>query len=149
MAKLDVDIDLIGRLADLMDEKGLTELVIEKGDTKLRFGRGGSVPVCAPVPSTAPVAAAAPGTHPASANATAPAGAVESPMVGSVYLAPQPGAANFVSVGTKVTEGDTLLIIEAMKVMNQIPAPKSGTVTQVLVVDGQPVEFGEPLVVIE
>lgn len=148
-----VDLDLIEKLADLMEDKGLTEVELEEDDSKIRVKRGpdGGF-VAAPMPAAAPSApAAAPG-----APADAPAqdmskhpGAVTSPMVGSIYLAPQPGAARFISQGATVTEGDTLLIIEAMKVMNQIPAPKSGTVTQILVEDGQPVEFGEALVVIE
>lgn len=153
MAKLDVDIELVGKLAELMEEKGLTEVLIEEDDTKLRLQRGGGTIMAAPAAVAAPVAAAsapaAPAGEAAAADAGSHPGAVPSPMVGSVYLAPQPGAANFISVGAKVKEGQTLLIIEAMKVMNQIPAPKAGTVTEILVTDGQPVEFGEPLVIVE
>lgn len=150
MAKLDIDLELIEKLAGIMEDKGLSELTIEEKDSKIRLGRGGgAVTYAAPAPIAAapppgPAAAAAP-----AAPASAPAGSVESPMVGTVYLAAQPGAANFVSVGAKVNKGDTLVIIEAMKVMNQIPAPKAGTVTQILVADGEPVEFGQLLVVIE
>lgn len=157
MAKLDVDVELVGKLAALMDENDLTEVLIEDDDTKLRLQRGGATVVAAPAAvAAAPVAAVAPAPVAAAPAAEAPAadagshpGAVPSPMVGTVYLSPQPGAANFVSVGASVKEGQTLLIIEAMKVMNQIPAPKAGTVTEILVTDGQPVEFGEPLVIIE
>lgn len=152
MAKLDVDIELIGKLADLMEDKGLTELVVEEDENKLRLQRGGGA-VYAAAPAYAPPAGAAPaptaGDAPAASDAASHPGAVTSPMVGTVYMAPQPGAANFISVGSQVTEGQTLLIIEAMKVMNQIPAPKAGKVTQILVADGHPVEFGEPLVIIE
>ena len=150
MAKLDVDIELIEKLADLMADKGLTELVVEEDDTKLRLQRGGGAPVYAAGP--APIAAAAPSAAGAATTAETASnhpGAIKAPMVGTAYLSPQPGAANFVSVGSKVAAGDTVLIIEAMKVMNQIPAPKAGTVTQILVADGEPVEFGEALLVIE
>ncbi len=150
MAKLDVDIELIEKLADLMADKGLTELVVEEDDTKLRLQRGGGAPVYAAGP--APIAAAAPSAAVAATTAETAGnhpGAIKAPMVGTAYLSPQPGAANFVSVGSKVAAGDTVLIIEAMKVMNQIPAPKAGTVTQILVADGEPVEFGEALLVIE
>lgn len=150
MAKLDVDIELIEKLADLMADKGLTELVVEEDDTKLRLQRGGGAPVYAAGP--APIAAAAPSAGVAATTAETAGnhpGAIKAPMVGTAYLSPQPGAANFVSVGSKVAAGDTVLIIEAMKVMNQIPAPKAGTVTQILVADGEPVEFGEALLVIE
>ena len=150
MAKLDVDIELIEKLADLMADKGLTELVVEEDDTKLRLQRGGGAPVYAagpaPMPAAAPSAAVAAPTAETAGNHP---GAIKAPMVGTAYLSPQPGAANFVSVGVKVAAGDTVLIIEAMKVMNPIPAPKAGTVTQILVADGEPVEFGEALLVIE
>lgn len=145
-----VDLDLIEKLADLMEDKGLTEVELEEDDSKIRVKRGpdgGYVAAPMAAAPSAPVAAA-PAEAPAQDMSKHP-GAVTSPMVGSIYLAPQPGAARFVSQGATVKEGDTLLIIEAMKVMNQIPAPKSGTVTQILVEDGQPVEFGEALVVIE
>jgi acetyl-CoA carboxylase biotin carboxyl carrier protein len=154
MSKMKVDLDLIEKLADLMEDKGLTEIELEEDDSKIRVKRGGDGGyIAAPMPASpmaAPAAApGAPGSDAPAADMSKHPGAVSSPMVGTVYLAPQPGAANFVSQGAAVKEGDTVLIIEAMKVMNQIPAPKSGTVTQILVEDGQPVEFGEALVVIE
>ncbi len=138
------DEDTIRSLAKLLDETGLTEIEIERGGERIRIGRAPRTTQIAAAPMMAPVppAAAAPeaGKHP---------GAVPSPMVGTAYLAPSPGAKPFIDVGQPVKAGDTLLIIEAMKTMNQIPAPRSGTVTQILVEDGQPVEFGEPMVIIE
>jgi acetyl-CoA carboxylase biotin carboxyl carrier protein len=141
---------LIRELAQLLDETGLSEIEIEKSGLKVRVARTVSVVASAPplgfmgAPAAGPTAAAAgagdPGKHP---------GAVKSPMVGTAYRAPDPSAAPFIDVGSKVSAGDTLLIIEAMKTMNQIPAPKSGTVTAILFENGQPVEFGEPLVIIE
>ena len=141
------DSALIRELAGLLDETHLTEIEIERAGLRVRVAR--NVTVAASVPashSAAPASAAAP---------TAPAdiakhpGMVPSPMVGTVYWASQPGARPFVDVGSKVKVGDTLVIIEAMKTMNQIPSPRAGTVTQILCEDGQPVEYGEPLVVIE
>jgi len=142
---------LIRELAELLNETGLTEIEIEKSGLKLRVARAGQ---SASYSVAAPVASAAPAREPelaaiAVVDAAGHPGAVKSPMVGTAYRASEPGAANFVEVGTKVTEGQTLLIIEAMKTMNHIPAPRAGTVTQVLVEDNQPVEYGEPLVVIE
>jgi len=147
-SKLAVDQDLIRDLAKLLDETGLSDIEIEQDGTRIRVGRGGSRAIAAPaIPApaaaaTAPIAAAPadPAKHP---------GAVPSPMVGTAYLSPSPGAKPFVDVGSVVKAGDTLMIVEAMKTMNQIPAPRGGTVTQILVEDGQPVEFGEPLVIIE
>lgn len=147
MSKAGVDQELIRQLAALLKETDLSEIEIETGSLKLRVARQVgqvTVPVAhhaAPAPA-APVAAA-----PAS-DATHP-GALTSPMVGTAYLAAEPGAAPFVTVGSKVTAGQTVLIIEAMKTMNHIPAQRAGTVTKILVDDGQPVEFGEPLVIIE
>ena len=141
-----IDKELIRELAKLLDETGLTEIEIEREGLRVRVGRGGAVThVAAPValPPIATPAIAAPidlAKHP---------GAVTSPMVGTAYRGAAPGAAPFVDLGSKVVAGETLLIIEAMKTMNQIPAPRSGTVTQILIEDGQPVEFGEPLVIIE
>ena len=141
-----IDKDLIRELAKLLDETGLTEIEIEREGLRVRVGRGGAVThVAAP-------AAAAPIAMPAIAVPIDPAkhaGAVTSPMVGTAYRGAAPGAAPFIDLGSKVVAGETLLIIEAMKTMNQIPAPRSGTVTQILIEDGQPVEFGEPLVIIE
>lgn len=156
MPKLDIDLDTMEKLAALMEERGLTELVFEEEDSKIRMQRGPiggavvSAPAAAAPVAPAPMAAASPAASPAAASSGADhPGAVPSPMVGTIYLAPQPGAPDFISVGAAVKEGDTLLIVEAMKVMNQIPAPRSGTVSAILVKDGQPVEFGEALVVIE
>ena len=153
-SKID-DSALIRELALLLDETSLTEIEIERAGLRVRVAR--NISVAASVPAgyaPAPVAASAS----AAATAAAPAvaldlakhpGAVPSPMVGTAYWSPEPGAKPFVEVGTKVSAGQTLLIIEAMKTMNQIPSPRAGTVTQILVEDGQPVEFGEPLMIIE
>ena len=148
---MQVDIKLVRQLAELLNETGLTEIEVEDDDRKIRVARtvqAASVAVAAPAPAAAP--AAAPVAAPAAP--TAPAdhpGALKSPMVGTVYLAASPEAAPFVSVGDSVKEGDTIVIIEAMKVMNPITATKGGKVTQVLVANGQPVEYDQPLVVIE
>ena len=130
-----------------MDETNLTEIEIERAGLRVRVAR--NVSIAASVPASvqpAPIVAAAPA---AAADLAKHPGVVPSPMVGTAYWAPEPGAKPFVEVGTKVSAGQTLLIIEAMKTMNQIPSPRAGTVTQILVEDGQPVEFGEPLVIIE
>ena len=148
MSKFDIDEALIRKLAKLLKETGLTEIEFETDDARIRVNAGASGPVIAAAPAgAAPAAAAA--AAPAAANADAPAaGSVSSPMVGTAYLSPEPTAVSFVKVGDRVAKGQTILIIEAMKVMNPIPAPHAGTVTQILVQDGQPVEFGEPLMVI-
>ena len=146
MSKFDIDEALIRKLAKLLKETGLTEIEFETDDARIRVNAGASGPMIAAAPAlAAPVAiAAAP-----AANADAPAaGSISSPMVGTAYLSPEPNAAAFVKVGDRIAKGQTILIIEAMKVMNPIPAPHAGTVTQILVQDGQPVEFGEPLMVI-
>ncbi|MBO9418868.1 acetyl-CoA carboxylase biotin carboxyl carrier protein [Labrenzia sp. R4_2] len=148
------DTALIRDLAVLLDETNLSEIELEKGDTRIRVARQISIsaPVsvaapAAPAPAAAPVATVAPAAAPADA---APAqGTVASPMVGTAYMAAEPGAAPFVQVGDKVAEGQTILIIEAMKTMNHIPSTKAGTVKQILVEDAQPVEFGEPLIIVE
>ena len=147
------DSAIIRELALLLDETGLTEIEIERAGLRVRVARNISVAATVPAayaPSTvsasAPVAAAAPA---AALDLAKHPGVVPSPMVGTAYWASEPGAKPFVEVGTKVSAGQTLLIIEAMKTMNQIPSPHAGTVTQILVEDGQPVEFGEPLVIIE
>ncbi len=153
MAKFEPDDDLIRRLAALLEETGLSEIEYEAEGQRIRVGRGGGLAGPAPAANAAP-AAPAPGTSPgapldAPLDAEAvPAGAVISPMVGTVYLAAEPGAPALVKVGDKVTEGQTLLIIEAMKVMNPLASPRAGTVTRILVSDGQPVEFGEPLLIV-
>ncbi len=144
-AKSGVDKDLIRELAQLLDETGLTEIEIERAGLRVRVGRGGGPGSASPAP---PLAAPAPVAI-APADLAKHPGAVTSPMVGTAYRGAAPGAAPFVDLGSKVVVGETLLIIEAMKTMNQIPAPRSGTVTQILIEDGQPVEFGEPLVIIE
>jgi acetyl-CoA carboxylase biotin carboxyl carrier protein len=141
------DADLIRSLAELLKETGLTEIEIDRNGTRIRIARGVvATTIAAPAAAPATVAAAAPAA-PAS-DASHP-GAVVSPMVGTAYLSPEPGAKPFIDIGSHVRQGDTLLIVEAMKTMNQIPAPRSGTVTKILVEDGQPVEFGEPLLIIE
>ncbi|MGY3698176.1 acetyl-CoA carboxylase biotin carboxyl carrier protein [Bradyrhizobium sp. USDA 3240] len=141
---------LIRELALLLAETNLTEIEIERAGLRVRVAR--NISIAASVPS-AVHAVAAPVAVPAAATAATDMakhpGVVPSPMVGTAYWAPEPGAKPFIEVGSKVTAGQTLLIIEAMKTMNQIPSPRAGTVTQILIEDGQPVEFGEPLVIIE
>ena len=144
MSKFDIDEALIRKLAQLLKETGLTEIEFEKEGARVRVNAGGSGPAVFAAPAAVAAAPAA-----ASGATDAPAaGSVSSPMVGTAYLSPEPNAASFVKVGDRVAKGQTILIIEAMKVMNPIPAPHAGTVTQILVQDGQPVEFGEPLMVI-
>jgi acetyl-CoA carboxylase biotin carboxyl carrier protein len=140
-----VEQKLIRDLAALLNETGLSEIEIEKAGLKVRVARTLNVTasaVAASAPAVAGVVATAadPGKHP---------GAVKSPMVGTAYRSPEPGAAVFVDVGSRVMAGQPLLIIEAMKTMNQIPAPKTGTVTAILFENGHPVEYGEPLMIIE
>ena len=145
--KFDLDEKLVRKLADLLKETGLTEIEFESDQQRIRVSRqsgGSAVQVTAPAPAPAVAAAA-----PAPVAGGKPANSVNSPMVGTVYTSPEPGKPPFVKVGDRVKEGQTLLIVEAMKVMNALPSPRAGTVTQVLVSDGQPVEFGEPLLVIE
>jgi acetyl-CoA carboxylase biotin carboxyl carrier protein len=146
------DSALIRELALLLDETSLTEIEIERAGLRVRVARNISIAAAMPA-HVAAVAAAPAGAASAGTAATADLanhpGVVPSPMVGTAYWAPEPGAKPFIEVGTKVSAGQTLLIIEAMKTMNQIPSPRAGTVTQILVEDGQPVEFGEPLVIIE
>lgn len=144
-----VDQDLVRELAELLKETGLTEIEIEQDDTRIRVARSSTL-----VTAAAPQAPVAP--SPPASTAPAPptdlakhAGAVVSPMVGTAFLAPEPGGKPYVEVGDKVSEGQTLLIIEAMKTMNQIPARRAGTVVRIIVDDGHPVEFGEPLMIIE
>ncbi len=145
MPKFDIDEALLRKLAALLNETGLTEIEYENQGQRVRVNRGGGALTYA-----TPGAPAAQPAVPAVAAAPAgpPAGAVVSPMVGTAYLAAEPGGAPLVKVGDKVKKGQTLLIIEAMKVMNPIPAAEAGTVEAVLIGDGQPVEFGEPLMVI-
>lgn len=154
-APIRVDVELVKQLAELLDATKLTEIEVEDGDRRVRVARK-AAPVAAPVtyaaaPAAAPVAAAAaPAAVPVAEAAPADhPGVVKSPMVGTTYLAAEPGAAPFVSPGDKVSAGQTLLIVEAMKVMNPITAPRGGTVKQVLVENGQPVEFDQPLLIVE
>jgi acetyl-CoA carboxylase biotin carboxyl carrier protein len=140
-----IDYDLIRALAKLLDETGLCEIEFEQGGTRVRVARPGNVAaapaaLCAPDPHSMALPAPAATNHP---------GLVTSPMVGTAYVGAAPGARPFVEVGSQVMVGDTLLIVEAMKTMNQIPSPRSGTVMQIMIEDGQPVEFGEPLMIIE
>jgi acetyl-CoA carboxylase biotin carboxyl carrier protein len=145
------DSALIRELALLLDETNLTEIEIERAGLRVRVARNISIAASVP-PGVQSAAAAAPAITAAPADVADIAkhpGVVPSPMVGTAYWASEPGAKPFIEIGTKVAVGQTLLIIEAMKTMNQIPSPRAGTVTQILVEDGQPVEFGEPLVIIE
>jgi acetyl-CoA carboxylase biotin carboxyl carrier protein len=150
---MQVDTDLVRQLAEMLKASELSEIEVQDGERRILVKRqlgGPAMPVHVPAPAAtpAPAPAAAPAAGPNAAPADHP-GTVKSPMVGTVYLAGEPGAKPFVSVGDKVSAGDTLLIVEAMKVMNPIAAPKGGTVKQVLVVDAQPVEFDQPLAIIE
>jgi acetyl-CoA carboxylase biotin carboxyl carrier protein len=155
-----VDQDLIRTIAELLNKENLAEIEIEQDDFRVRVTRSfakETVTYAAPAPAYMPSAPAAPLAPAGSVAPAAPAaedlssnpGTLTSPMVGTAYRAPEPGKPPFVEVGTKVSEGQTVLIVEAMKTMNQIPAHRSGTVTRILVEDAQPVEYGEPLVVIE
>ena len=151
-----IDPDLVRELAQIVNDSGLSEIEVEHGELRLRIARTlvAAAPAAvhyAPAAAAAPVAAA-----PAPAAAAAPAadaashpGAVPSPMVGTAYLSPEPGAAPFIKVGDTVTEGQTMLVVEAMKTFNPIPAPRAGKVVAILVTDAQPVEYGEPLVILE
>jgi acetyl-CoA carboxylase biotin carboxyl carrier protein len=151
-----IDADAIRELAALLDETGLTEIEVEENDKAIRVAKGGGMvvaagngaPALAPMPSDPAIPQQANTAGPDTTAHTHP-GAVTSPMVGTAYMAPEPGAPAFVSKGDTVKAGDTLMIIEAMKVMNPIKADQGGTVKQILVEDGQPVEFGDVLVVIE
>ncbi len=147
--KLAIDPDLVRELARLLEETGLSEIEFERDGQRVRVARqmhalaagpsrlGPAASVPLPVAEAGPID---PAKHP---------GVVTSPMVGTAYVGPEPGSRPFVEVGSRVQTGDTLLIVEAMKTMNQIPSPRTGTVIQVLIEDGQPVEFGEPLMIIE
>jgi acetyl-CoA carboxylase biotin carboxyl carrier protein len=148
-----VDQDLIRELAALLDETGLSEIEIEHDDMRVRVARAVAA---APNPTSPPQPPPAARTEQPAPPATTPtadpashAGAVLSPMVGTAYLAPEPGGKPYVEVGDTVEEGDTVLIVEAMKTMNQIPAPHTGTVVRIMVEDGHPIEYGEPLMIIE
>ena len=141
---------LIRELAELLNETGLSEIEIEKSGLKIRVARTLAIQhAVAAAPAAAAPAGGAAAAKAVSADPAKHPGAVKSPMVGTAYRSPEPGTPPFIEVGSRVAQGETLLIIEAMKTMNQIPAPHAGKVTQVLVENGQPVEFGEPLVIIE
>ena len=148
-----IDQQIIRDLATILDETNLTEIEVEQDDLRIRVSRTPAAvqAYAAPAPATAPAAAssAQPAVAAAPAAVDVSKNAVTSPMVGTAYGAPAPDAKPFIEVGQKIKEGQTLLIVEAMKTMNQIPSPRSGTVTAILFEDGQPVEYGEPLVVIE
>jgi acetyl-CoA carboxylase biotin carboxyl carrier protein len=152
-SKASNDSGMIRELALLLDETNLTEIEVERAGLRVRVARNisvaAAVPAYAPAPAAAPAPVAAAAAAPAAADMTKHPGAVPSPMVGTVYRAPEPGKPAFIEVGAKVAAGQTLVIIEAMKTMNQIPAPRAGTVTQILIEDGSPVEYGEALVIIE
>jgi len=148
---MQVDSALVRELAELLNNTGLTEIEVADGDRKIRVARGGTMIAAAPAyaqPPMAPAAAAAAAPAEAAAPAADNANALKSPMVGTAYLGPEPGAPNFISIGQQVKAGDTLMIIEAMKVMNPITAPAAGTVKAILIDNGQPVEFDQPLLVI-
>ena len=154
-APADADLDLISSLAEILNSTGLTEIELDRKGTKVRVSKSVTVAasvaapvVHAPQAHVAPVIAES-HAAPSKASAADHPGTVKSPMVGTVYLAPSPGAAPFIEVGTVVKEGQTLLIIEAMKTMNQIHAPRSGKVSHIFVDNGHPVEYGEPLLAIE
>lgn len=151
MARLGVDEDLVRHLARLLEETGLTELEYDTGKLRVRVSRGGGAQMVVSAPLVAASPAAAPGVAaPAAAEVTAShPGAVTAPMVGTVYVAPEPSAPSFVKIGDRVSEGQVLFIIEAMKTMNPIRAPRSGTVTQIFAVNAQPVEYGEVLLILE
>jgi acetyl-CoA carboxylase biotin carboxyl carrier protein len=144
-----IDKKLIRELAELLSDTDLTEIEIEQEGLRVRVSRQnvGGAPVSVAMPAAAAPVAAAP-VAPSPADAKADGNAVPSPMVGTAYHSPEPGAAPFISVGSKVREGQTVMIVEAMKTMNPIAAPRAGTVTAILVEDSQPVEFGEPLLII-
>ena len=150
-----IDPALVREIATLLSESDLTEIEVQHEDLRIRIVRAAPTVYAAPAPVAVAPAAAAPApaaAAPAPAAAADPAkhpGVVPSPMVGTAYLGPEPGARSFVDVGTVVKEGQTLLIVEAMKTMNAIPAPRAGTVTRILVDNAQPVEYGEPLMIIE
>jgi acetyl-CoA carboxylase biotin carboxyl carrier protein len=148
MAKFEVNEELVRKLADLLQETGLNEIEYEVNNHRIRVAKSAAVTtVAAPqAPLAVPCAPLKPG---AGGPEAIPAGAITAPMVGTVYVASEPGSPPFVRVGDQVSEGQVLLIIEAMKVMNPLASPRAGTVKQIMVSDGQPVEYGEPLLVIE
>ena len=146
-----VDTAMVSELAELLSKNQLTEIEVSDGDRKIKVKREAAPAAAAPALAQAAPAAAAPVAAPlaAAAEPASPANAIKSPMVGTAFLSPEPGAKPFIATGQPVKKGDTLLIIEAMKVMNPIIAPKAGTVREIFVADAQPVEFDQPLVVVE
>ena len=146
-ASMNVDTKLVRELAKLLSETGLTEIEVEDSGRRIKVSRGATA---APQPAAAPAVSAAAAPAPAAAEPAAPdtASAVRSPMVGTAYLFPEPGADPYIKVGDKVAAGDTLLVVEAMKVMNPITAPAAGTIQQILIENAQPVEYDQPLVVV-
>ena len=150
MAKFEPDDELIRRLAALLEETGLSEIEYESNGRRIKVGRH-SVTTAAAAPAAPPAEAPRPSAPPETKaeTDTVPTGAITAPMVGTVYVASEPGGDAFVKVGDTVREGQTLLIIEAMKVMNPLASPRAGTVTRILVSDGQPVEYGEPLIIVD
>ena len=150
MARLGVDEDLVRHLARLLEETGLTELEYDTGKLRVRVSRGGGAQMVVSAPLVAASHAAPSATPGAQAEATAShPGAVTAPMVGTVYVGPEPGAPPFIKIGDRVNEGQVLFIIEAMKTMNPIRAPRAGNVTQIFAVNAQPVEYGEVLLILE
>jgi len=147
--KIQVDPSLVRNLAELLNETGLTEIEVQNGSQRVRVSRGATAVAAAPVAAVAAAPRPAASVEASETNFSNHPGAVTSPMVGTAYRSPEPGARPFVDIGDSVKEGQTLLIVEAMKTMNAIPATKSGKVTHVLIEDGMPVEFGQPLVVVE
>jgi acetyl-CoA carboxylase biotin carboxyl carrier protein len=146
---MQVDTNLVRELAEMLNDTGLSEITVEDGERKIKVSRTMTAVAAAPVYAPASVASAVPVASAPAAEPVVAANALKSPMVGTAYLSPEPDAPAFAAVGDKVSAGDTLLIIEAMKVMNPIVAVNGGTVKAVLVESGQPVEFGQPLMVIE
>ena len=149
MSRMLVDADAIRALADILTETGLTEIEVAEGDSRIRVARGGTVTQVAAAPFAVAPAAAPAASAAASADVANHPGTVTSPMVGVAYLTPDPSSAPFVTEGQSVAAGQTIMLIEAMKTFNQIKAPRAGKVTRILVASGDPVEYGEPLAIIE
>jgi len=150
--KQTIDPELVRELAKILDDTGLSEIEVEHGELRLRIARtltAAAAPAAIHYAPSAPAPSAAPAPAVAPADAASHPGAVPSPMVGTAYLSPEPGAPAFIKVGDTVTAGQTILVVEAMKTFNPIPAPRTGKVVAILVTDAQPVEYGEPLVILE
>ena len=151
MAKFELDEEALRKIAAILEETGLSEIEVESDDHRIRVvkHKAPTVVHSDPAPAAVPEAPAAASASTGASSGGVPKNAVTSPMVGTIYTSPEPGKPAYVSVGDQVKEGQTLLIIEAMKVMNTLPAPRDGVVKEIMISDGQPVEFGEPLMVIE